>query len=152
MTDFWRRWLRLWCLFAGLFWPVLAGATFDSTDAPMEVMFSIVSGWDFEWADHLRFAFDLQGALSLGLAYPYCMLLQASVRHGFDELVWKMAFGALLVWFLLNGITSLATGYELNVLSNTIILVLFVLPLWMIYCWQETEIFDLDQGGPPWIS
>ncbi len=33
MTNFWQTWLRLWCLFVGLFGTVLAGATFDPTDA-----------------------------------------------------------------------------------------------------------------------
>ena len=38
--------------------------------------------------------------------------------------------GALVIWFLLDGIASLVAGFELNVLSNTIILAWFVLPLW----------------------
>ena len=122
--------MRLWCLFVGLFGAVLAGATFDPTDAPLELLILILSGQDFEWTDHLRFAFGLQGALSIGLAYLYYTLLQASIRHGFEKSVWKMAFGAHVIWFLLDGITSQATGFQLNILLNTIILAWSVLPLW----------------------
>ena len=48
MTNFWQTWLRLWCLFVGLFGTVLAGATFDPTDAPLELLISILSAQAFE--------------------------------------------------------------------------------------------------------
>ena len=66
----------------------------------------------------------------MGLAFLYYTLLKSSEAHGWDKSVWKMTLGALCIWFVFDSVTSFATGFQINHLSNLILLGWFVLPLW----------------------
>ena len=129
MTDFWYRWLLAWCAGIGVFGLVLAGAGFDATDGLILFLLGLFNPNPYEMSDQLRFALGLQGALSMALAVLYWGAIRAAVRHKLDAQLWRAMLAALLVWYLVDNIVSLATGFAPNLLSNTLIVALFLLPL-----------------------
>ncbi|WP_310497262.1 hypothetical protein [Sandarakinorhabdus sp.] len=131
MSNFWRNWLTVWCWAVALFGLVLAAGGFAATSAPAALAMSLLhSGPAPVFDEPLRFAVGLMGALTLGLA----MLVAAAMR-GADALgegagpVWSAITNALLVWYVVDSSISCANGFVLNAVSNTGIIVMFLVPM-----------------------
>ena len=129
MTKLWYNWLVAWCCYIGFFGLVLAGATFEATDAPARLAINLLGGAGYELTDHLRFGIGIQGALSLALAIIIYGIAKSHRQSPVDNRVWQGVLCALAVWFVVDGITSYATGFYLNIASNAFILITLWLPL-----------------------
>jgi hypothetical protein len=132
MTGLWRTWLTLWCWGVGVFGLVLVGAAFPATDGVARFLVDQMNGTGAPvlLENPLRFGLGLQGALTIGLA----MLVYAAARAATElgprgRPIWNLIVGALLAWYLIDSAISCATGFPLNALSNTLLMILFLVPI-----------------------
>lgn len=131
MTGFWRRWLTVWCWGVALFGIVLVGAAFPATDGATRLLIGVMNaGPAFDFIPVVRFGFGLMGALTLCLA----LLVAAGVRAA-DDLgsrgapVWRLLVQAVLVWYVVDSVISVVTGFPLNAASNTLLMIGFLAPI-----------------------
>lgn len=131
MTDFWRNWLRLWALGVALFGLVLAGAGLSATDGAARALLERMGGAPVAFDPPLRFAVALMGAVTLGWALTMLAAMRAAGTMGAAaRRLWRGLLGAMLVWFAIDSALSIATGFTLNAVSNSLLLALFLWPLW----------------------
>jgi hypothetical protein len=123
MTGVWKSGMAAWCWLVIVFGAVLTTATFPVTDAPARLVMGVISGAPASFDDNaLRFAFGLMGALTIG----WGMTVQALLRHDVGTPVWRGVTVAVLVWYVVDSAASVATGFPLNAVSNTLITALFL--------------------------
>lgn len=128
MTAFWRNWFTLWSLFVMLFGLVLAGAGLPALDSIATLIFGIVGATDMVWTPELRFAVALMGAVTLGWGMTLLTGIRAAIALGDQGApVWRGLLIAMLVWFVVDSSMSVATGFWLNAVSNTIITAAFII-------------------------
>lgn len=131
MPAFWRGWLNVWGWVVIVFGLVLAGGGLDPTDGPVEILYGILgSGAAFDWTPHLRFSVALMGAVTMGWGLTFLATFMAAHRLGDQAApVWRLATGGVLVWFVVDSALSVATGFWLNAVSNTGLLIGYLVPL-----------------------
>ncbi len=131
MSAFWRGWLNVWCWLVIVFGLVLAGGGLDATDGAAEMLFGVIgNGAAFEWMPHLRFSVALMGAVTMGWGLTFLATFLAAHRLGDQAApVWRLATLGVLVWFAIDSALSVATGFWLNAVSNTGLLVGYLVPL-----------------------
>lgn len=124
MTAFWRNWLTLWCIGAGLFGLILYGAAFAATTGPTALFMNLIGGeWPADAGAPLRFAFGLMGALTIGWMITLYALCRTawSLDAATARPLWRGAAVGIAAWYVLDGYVSIATGFPLNVASNTVL-------------------------------
>lgn len=131
MSAFWRGWLNVWCWVVIVFGLVLTGGGIDATDGPAEMIYGLVGGGaPVAWTPHLRFSVALMGVVSMGWGITFLATFMAAHRLGDQAApVWRLATGAVLVWFMVDSALSAATGFPLNVVSNVGLLIGYLAPL-----------------------
>lgn len=130
MSAFWRGWLNVWAWVVIVFGLVLAGGGLDATDGMAETTFALVGNPVSEWTSHLRFSVALMGAVTMGWGVTYLALFMAAYRLGADAApVWRLATLATLAWFVIDSGLSIATGFWGNAVSNTGILIGYLVPV-----------------------
>ena len=132
MTAFWKRWLNIWALVVAAFGLVLAGAGWPATDGGARLAMEIMGGSGaFAGFDtDLRFAVALMGAVTLGWGLTSFVLFQALFALEARAVpYWRMVLGFALTWYVVDSAASVANGYPLNALSNTVFIVLLAIPL-----------------------
>lgn len=131
MSGFWRGWLNVWSAVVVVFGLVLAGAGLDATDGVTEMLFGVMGpSGSFEWTPHLRFATALMGAVTLGWGLTFFAAFGAAHRLS-DQAgpVWRALTIAALVWFVVDSALSVATGFWLNAVSNTGLMIGYLAPV-----------------------
>lgn len=131
MTLFWQRWLFLWAVAVILFGAVLAGAALPRTDGAARALFALLDGpGEPIWNAHLRFATGLLGAVSMGWGLTFLYAFRAAAMLG-DQAppIWRGLTMAALAWYAIDSALSAETGFALNALSNTVLLVAFLIPI-----------------------
>ncbi len=131
MTGLWKTWITLWCWGVILFGAVLAAAGLPATDGVARAIFSLVGGIPaeasfFEPAG-MRFAVAVMGAVSLGWGFTVLFLLPAI--HPAGAPAWRGLTGAILIWYVIDSSLSAATGFALNVVPNTGLLIAYLIPV-----------------------
>ena len=124
MSTFWKNWLTLWCLGAGMFGLILYGAGFASTTAPTAMIFDLFGNPLPDQPDrYLRFAISLMGAVTLGWMITFYTLCRAawSLDDAAARPLWRGAALSLGVWYVIDSYASIATGFPLNAVSNTVL-------------------------------
>lgn len=132
MTGFWRTWIHLWCVSVGVFGLVLTLGAYPPTDAPTRLVFDLIDGpRQLEMTDHLRFSLAVMGPVTLGWCLTLFAAINAAEKLPSDQArsVWHLVTAGVLVWFVIDSILSVATGFSLNIVPNTILLVAYLLPL-----------------------
>ena len=130
MTIFWRNWLTGWSYFVALFGFVLVGAGLPATDVIARAIFAMVGAHDLVWTQELRFAVALMGAVTLGWGITLLAAIRAAIALGDGGApIWRTILTAMLAWYMLDSSMSVATGFWLNAVSNTIILAAFAAAL-----------------------
>ena len=83
-----------------------------------------------EMGEPLRFSIALMGAVTLG----WWLTLEAAFK-AIDLLgdratpVWRGVTVSVVGWYVIDGALSAATGYALNILPNTLLLVGYLIPV-----------------------
>jgi hypothetical protein len=122
MTPFWRNWFTFWSVFVALFGFVLVGGGLPATDGIARTIFAMVGATDVVWTPELRFATALMGAVTLGWGITLYAAIGAAIQLGdAGAPVWRGIIVAMLAWYVLDSVMSVATGFWLNAVSNTII-------------------------------
>ena len=131
MTNFWRRWLTIWCAAVGAFGMVIMAGAFAATDAPIRVLLDTMNGSaPLEMTASLRFALALMGAVTLGWAATlYAAIRAADLLGDRGQPIWRMLTAGVVGWYVVDSVLSVATGFGLNALSNTIFLIAFLWPV-----------------------
>jgi pheromone shutdown protein TraB len=128
MTGFWKTWMTVWCWGVFVFGAALATAASPATDGVAQALYSLIGARPHDAAffeqPGMRFSVGLMGAVSMGWA----LTLLAVIRIA-DAATWRALTGALLVWFVVDNVISVATGYPLNAVSNTLLVAAYLAPL-----------------------
>jgi len=131
MTGLWKTWITLWCWGVIVFGAVLALAAFPATDTIARTLFGVIGGVPdgvalFEPLG-MRFSVGLMGAVTLGWGFTVLFLLPT--MHAAGAPAWKGLTAALAIWFVIDGAISVATGFALNAVSNTVLMTAYLVPL-----------------------
>ncbi len=130
MSGVWKTWLDAWVAVVVIFGLVLAGGGLDATDGAVETLLGVLGGTQIEWTAPLRFSVALMGAVSVGWGFTFAAAFMAARRLGdVAAPVWRMITVAVAVWFVIDGALSIATGFALNVASNIVLLVGYLVPV-----------------------
>jgi hypothetical protein len=131
MSIFWQKWLKLWALSVALFGLILAGGGYAATDGPVQFLFAFMGPEPFEPTQSLRFAVGLMGAVTFG--WGCCFFAMFSAINKLDPAaaapVWRFATGATLTWYAIDSAISISNGFVLNAVSNSLFLILFLIPI-----------------------
>jgi hypothetical protein len=132
MPAFWQNWIKGWCGTAALFGIVLAGGAFEATSGPVRIVFDLLNGpGDFDLDPPMRFSLGVLGAVSIG--WSLTLLTTANAANQLDRKlakpIWIQVIGSVLAWYLIDSLLSVATGFGLNVIPNTILLAGFLFPV-----------------------
>lgn len=131
MTGLWRRWMAIWRWSVAGFGLVLAGAAFEATSGPVRMIFALLGAeTPLAMDEPLRFSIALMGAVTLG----WWLTLEAAFK-GIDLLgeraapVWRGVTLSVVGWYVIDGALSAATGFALNILPNTVLLIGYLIPV-----------------------
>lgn len=131
MAGIWKNWITVWCWAVIVFGAVLAAAGLPATDGVARVLFGVVGGLAPDPAmfepTGMRFAVALMGAVTLGWGFTILFLLPAI--HAAGAPAWKGLTAAILIWFVIDSAFSVATGFALNAVSNTGLLIAYLVPV-----------------------
>jgi hypothetical protein len=131
MAGLWKNWITAWCWAVIVFGAVLAAAGLPATDGVARVLFGVVGGLPADPAmfepTGMRFAVALMGAVTLGWGFTILFLLPAI--HAAGASAWKGLTAAILIWYVIDSAFSVATGFALNAVSNTGLLIAFLVPV-----------------------
>ncbi len=132
MSDFWRNWMLGWCWVVGLSGIILAGSGLEATSGPIRGFFGFLNGpGELELDAHMRFSLAVLGAVTIGWSLTLMAAIRAAnqldKQHG--KPIWRLVAASVVSWYVIDGILSFVTGFGLNVLSNTVFLAVFLLPL-----------------------
>ncbi|QMW24073.1 hypothetical protein [Sandaracinobacteroides saxicola] len=131
MTAFHRTWLNLWLLLVIGFGLILAGAALPATEAPVRLFYALVGApLPSPLGAELRFTLALLGAVTLGWALTIHAAFQAAFALRTDAAAtWRRITFAILAWYVIDSALSVALGVPLNAVSNTVLLVAYLLPI-----------------------
>jgi hypothetical protein len=131
MSAFWRGWLNMWCVLVIAVGVVFAGGGLNATAGPSEILFGLLGGGAaFEWTPHLRVSVAVMGAVTIGWGLTFIPLFMAAHRLGDSAApVWRLATLGVLAWFAVDSGLSIATGFWLNAVSNTGLMIGFLVPV-----------------------
>lgn len=124
MSTFWRSWLLVWCVGVFVFGLVLAGGAFEATSGPVRMIYESLRGpGDLVLDPAMRFTLAVMGCVSLGWAVTMFLMMRVAFSLGERARpVWVGLTLGVLVWFVTDSTLSVATGYGLNVVPNTLLL------------------------------
>jgi hypothetical protein len=131
MHGFWKNWMTVWCWAVLAFGVVLALTPVPVANAAPRLVYALLSGDPAAVADldlrPMQFGLGLQGALTIGWALTIMSLVRVADIAGAP--VWRSLTFALLVWYAIDSTISVATGFPLNAVSNTVLLAGYLAPV-----------------------
>jgi hypothetical protein len=131
MTEFRLGWLKFWCVAIALFGVIMASASFQQTDAPVRLLFHILSGPQPLILDPImRFSLTLMGAVTLGWSVTLFAAIDAAQKLGSrGTATWNLIAASAVLWFIIDSSISLVTGFPINAMINTVFLVAILWPI-----------------------
>jgi len=131
MNAFWTTWIKVWCWGVILFGAALAAGGLPASDGILRMLYGLLSSGPlpdgFLDAPGLRFSVALMGAVTMGWGLTILFLLPAILAAGAPA--WRGLTAALVIWFVIDGALSAATGFALNILPNTALAIAYFVPL-----------------------
>ena len=132
MTDFRKKWLNIWSLAVTLFGAILALAAFAPTDGLARMVFGLLQNPLPDNMDLLhRFSIGLMGAVTMGWGMTLYVAFQAAhlLERADAARIWRSITVVALIWYAVDSYISVATGYWMNAVSNTLIIILYFIPV-----------------------
>lgn len=132
MSKYWQNWLTLWAGLVTVFGLVLAGGAFTATDGMTQTLFALFGNpLPADIDHHHRFAIGLMGAVTMGWGLTYFATFKALFALETTKAVpiWRLVLLGSLVWYVIDSTISVATGIWMNAVSNTLVVVLLLIPL-----------------------
>jgi hypothetical protein len=115
----------------GLFGAILAASAFEATRGPIRLLFGLLNNRvAFNPDAHTQFSLPVLGAVTVGWSLTLLAAVQAAHQLG-DQArsVWMLVTSSLVVWYVIDTALSVATGFGLNAIPNTVFLAAFLLPI-----------------------
>jgi len=129
MSSFWRNWLTIWGWGVVVFGLALAGAGFAATDGVATAVLGAMGPAPFTFDAPLRFAVGLMGAVTMGWGLTLLAFFRLAETAADQASAWRMALAGVAVWYVIDCAISIATGFTLNAVSNTALLILLLIPI-----------------------
>lgn len=130
MSQFWRTWLNIWCVAVGVFGVVLAASAFEATRGPVVLLYTLLGGAAPVFDPALSFSIALMGAVTIGWSLTFYAAFEAAHALGAQSgRIWRLITVSVVVWYVIDGALSALTGYALNIASNTVLLIGYLIPL-----------------------
>jgi hypothetical protein len=140
--------MMLWSGFVIVFGVVLMGAGFAATDGIAAMLYRLLGGIAPAFDPPLRFSVGLMGAVTFG--WGLTVVAVASVSHLLDPetsgILWRRIGWALTAWFVIDSTISIANGFGLNAVSNTLLIATFMLILRRSSAWPSEKSRGLASG------
>jgi hypothetical protein len=130
MSGFWRAWLTVWCVAVGAFGALLAAGAFEATRAPVVLLYTLLGGAPPMFDPALAFSVGLMGAVTIGWSLTFYAAFEAAHALGAQSArIWRLITVSVFAWYVIDGAISALTGYALNIASNTVLLIGYLIPL-----------------------
>jgi hypothetical protein len=125
-------WMTGWCVAVGLVGLMIAGSGFEATSGPIQMVFDVLNGpGELELNPHMRFSLAVLGAVTIGWSVTLMAAIQAAnqLETHVSQPIWALITAAIVTWYIIDSSLSIATGFWLNAVSNTIISAAFLIPI-----------------------
>lgn len=124
--------LRAWCWGVGLFGLVLIGGAFPATEGPTLALYDLFDGARTPvFGPEMRFTLGILGAVTMGWAVTLYAAIKAGAERGAQGgPIWRLTALGVASWYVVDSALSIATGYPLNAVSNTVLAGAFLIPVW----------------------
>jgi hypothetical protein len=132
MEKTWQNWFSAWAIGVFFFGLVLAGGAFDATDGLTNALFTLFGNpVPSEPGEHYRFSVGLMGAVTMGWGLTFWVAFKALslIDAATAAPLWRKLTLFTLVWYVVDSYISVATGFWMNAVSNTIVMTLYFIPL-----------------------
>lgn len=125
-------WMTGWCGAVGLFGIILVGGGFETTSGPVCTLFDFLNGsGKLELNPHMQFSLAILGAVTIGWSLTLMTVIQAAnqLENRVSKPIWIGMTASIVIWYVIDSILSIATGFWLNAVSNTIFSATFLIPV-----------------------
>jgi hypothetical protein len=132
MSKFWQNWFGAWAFLVTIFGLVLAAGAFAATDGLTAALFALFGNpLPADIDSHHRFAIGLMGAVTMGWGLTFWAAFKAlfALDTATAAPIWRNLLGVALLWYVVDSGISIATSFWMNAVSNTIVMLLFLIPL-----------------------
>lgn len=132
MNKFWQNWLTVFCGAVCLFGVVLAGGAFEATSSPVYFTLDLLnSTGEILLNSAMRFSLAVMGAVTIGWSIILFAAIKAANKldKQSSKSVWNLITLSVASWYVIDSILSIATGFWLNTIPNTIYMAAFLLPI-----------------------
>jgi hypothetical protein len=132
MTGFWHRWMIIWCWVTIVFGAVLALSAIAALRAPtllfLDLVFWPLDGQQANLSREAVFGVSLCGAIMLG--WGALMLgLARDEKLSREPRIWQIMTTGMVLWFVVDSLASWLAGAGVNVLSNAVFVVAYLVPV-----------------------
>lgn len=132
MNDFWKTWLDIWCLGIMVLGCVLAGAGLVGFEGGVRHFLNLLNPTNPPvFNDVERFAFGLMGAATIGWGLTLFYFFRAAHASNMGNKMYRQAFVVIIIWNLIDGYISYLTGFKFNIVSNLLLSLNMVIPLYL---------------------
>jgi hypothetical protein len=125
-------WMTGWCGAVGLFGIILAGAGFELTSEPVRILLDFLNGsGELDLNPTMRFSLAILGAVTIGWSLTLMAVIQIAnqLEKRVSKSIWTGMTASIAIWYVVDSILSIATGFWLNAVSNTIFSATFLIPV-----------------------
>lgn len=125
-------WMTGWCAAVGLFGMILAGSGFEVTSGPVRILFDVLNGpGELDLNPYVRVSLALLGAVTMGWSLTLMAVIQVAnqLEKQVSKRIWIGITASIVIWYVIDSILSIATGFWLNAVSNTIFSATFLIPV-----------------------
>jgi hypothetical protein len=125
-------WMTAWCAAVGLFGIILVGGGFEATSTPTRFVYDLLGGTgQLDLNPPMRFTVAILGAVTLGWSLMLMAVIQAAnqLEKHESRRIWIGITASFVAWYVIDSILSIATGFWLNAVSNTIFGATFLIPV-----------------------
>ncbi|WP_312163222.1 hypothetical protein [Phenylobacterium sp.] len=131
MSGFWRTWMAGWCWAVAAFGALLAGGAVEATSGPVRLLLEVLNGPAVVTLDDTaRFSLAVLGAVTIGWSLTLLAAIDAACRLGAQgRPIWRLIAISLAVWYVIDCVLSVVTGFGLNVIPNTVLTAAFLPPI-----------------------
>jgi hypothetical protein len=133
MSTFYQKWLSIWAYGVIAFGAILALFAFPVAELPSRLFYDLIQNPIAPEPDrHFRFAMGLMGCISMGwgLTMRVCFKAAAMLEKDQAKGIWRGFTFAAIFWFVTDSFASIYTGFPLNAASNTVLIALYLIPVW----------------------
>ena len=131
MSGLWKTWITIWCWSVIVFGASIAAGGLPATEGILRTLYGLLSSTPlpegFLDGPGMRFSVALMGAVTMGWGLTILFLLPAI--HAAGAPAWRGLTAALVIWFVIDGALSAATGFALNNVPNTALAIAYLVPL-----------------------